>query len=122
MFTFNKSLRQFSTYCLIGVINTIVHFAVFCFANSIIGFQSISNLIGFFFGLCLSFVLNGKFTFKKKANFKSFIKFSISSGSLAFVFGWVGDVFVLQPHITFILYICINPLLGFLLAKYFAFK
>lgn len=114
--------RQFITYCLIGLLNTAIHFLAFILFLKIVPYQTISNLLGFCLGLCFSFFMNSYFTFKEKPNVKKFIKMVLTSGGLAFFFGFLGDSFQFSPFVTFGLYIIINPIIGFLLTKYYVFS
>lgn len=66
--------------------------------------------------------MNAHFTFRKKTDFKKFIKMMLSSGGLAVFFGFLGDLYVLSPFITFGIYIVVNPIIGFLLTKYYVFS
>lgn len=118
----NKSLCEFISYCAIGVINTATHYAVFYFTLTLITLQSIANTLGFCFGLIVSFFLNSKITFKKKVSFIRFLKLGLTSGFVALLFGAMGDILSLHPNLTFIVYVIVNPIIGFLLAKYFVFK
>lgn len=116
------STRQFITYCLIGLLNTAIHFFSFLFFIKIFNYQTVSNLLGFCFGLCFSFFMNAYFTFKKKPDIKKFIKMTMTSGGLAVSFGFLGDSLQLNPFFTFALYIIVNPVIGFMLTKYFVFS
>ena len=117
-----KSIREFVCYCTIGVINTAVHYAVFKLTLVVIAWQFIANTFGFSCGLIVSFFLNSKFTFKRQMSLFRFIKLGIANGSIAFLFGAIGDIFCLHPTFTFIIYVIVNPVIGFLLAKFFVFK
>ena len=118
----NKSLREFISYCAIGVLNTAVHYAVFYFTLTLISLQSIANTLGFCCGLIVSFFLNSKITFKKKVSLLRFMKLGLASGVVALLFGAMGDILSLHPTLTFISYVIVNPVIGFLLAKFFVFK
>lgn len=115
-------IRQFTVYCLIGLLNTAIHFFSFLFFLNFINYQTVSNFLGFCLGLCFSFFMNAHFTFKQKVDFKKFIRMALTSGALAIIFGFIGDSFQFRATITFSLYILINPLIGFLLTKYYVFS
>lgn len=114
--------REFFCYCLIGVVNTAVHYAVFMGIVSLGLLQTVANGLGFLFGLTTSFLLNSSITFKKKTTVPRFLKLAIVSGALALVFGALGDFSRMNPSLTFVLYVLVNPVVGFLLAKYFVFR
>lgn len=117
-----KEFKQFICFCLIGLINTAIHFIVFISLLKFIPYQSIDNFVGFTFGLLFSFFTNAKFTFKQKATKYKFLKMLIVSGSLSFIFGVIGDFFCLNPILTFVLYIIINPIFSFLFIKKIVFN
>lgn len=112
----------FIIYCAIGVFNTLIHYCAFSFLINYISYQSVANFIGFVFGLVSSFVLNGKITFNKRLTTTVFFKHVCCNGALAFLFGLFGDVSNLEPSYTFLIYLAINPIVGFVIAKYIVFK
>ena len=117
-----KSLREFISYCTIGVLNTAVHYVVFRGLLTIVSLQTIANTLGFCCGLVVSFFLNSRFTFKTKVSFFRCFKLGLASGAVALVFGALGDILALHPTLTFVSYVLVNPVIGFLLAKYFVFR
>lgn len=119
---FQISARQFITYCLIGFFNTAIHFFAFLFFLKIFNYQTISNFLGFCLGLCFSFFMNAYFTFKEKPDLKKFVRMALTSGGLAFSFGFLGDFFKFNPFVTFGLYVVVNPIIGFILTKYYVFS
>ena len=119
---FKKNATQFFVYCIIGFLNTVVHYCGFMGSIVFLKYQSMSNLFGFILGVSVSFYLNGKFNFKKELNKLRFLKMVCASGSLSFIFGFLGDSFSLDPNITFVIYVLFNPIFGFILTKYYVFK
>lgn len=72
------SLKQFITFSIIGVINTLIHYCVFItLINTTELHYLISSSIGYCFGLINSYILNKKITFKSTNNnvFSEFLKF-----------------------------------------------
>lgn len=66
------SLKQFIKFCLVGVINTAVDFAVYLFLTRIFGLYFLAaNFISVFVAMSCSFVFNKYWTFK---NFDSRIQ------------------------------------------------
>lgn len=117
-----KSFKEFISYCVIGVLNTAVHYAAFRSVLSVVSLQTIANTLGFFCGLVVSFFLNSRITFKKEVSFLRFLKLGLASGAVALAFGALGDILALHPTLTFVSYVFVNPVIGFLLAKHFVFK
>lgn len=122
MFKARSSVRQFLIFCLIGVINTIIHLSVFSFVLNYVSTQALSNAIGFLFGLVFSFFMNAKFTFRQKTNLTKFLKMGAVSGALSVFFGALGDMNQWNPFITFLLYVCFNPLISFISVKFLVFS
>lgn len=76
-YIFNGKLKHLSRFSMIGVINTLIDFAVFTIFNSLFGVSYIlSQGLGYSLGVANSFLLNKKWTFEdRKANKKSFYEF-----------------------------------------------
>jgi len=61
-------IRQFMTFCGVGVINTIVGLTVILVLSEIFHVHyMIANVLGYAVGLCVSFTLNRRFTFAAAA-------------------------------------------------------
>jgi putative flippase GtrA len=63
--------RTFITFCIIGVINTAIHFVIYklIYLYDVI----VANTIAFICASIFSYLANAKFTFKEKAESKSFV-------------------------------------------------
>ena len=60
-----KSLKQFIKFCLVGVANTAIDFAVYYFLTRIAGFYFLAaNLLSVFVAMSFSFIFNKFWTFK----------------------------------------------------------
>lgn len=114
--------RQPLVYGLIGLINTAVHFVVFWGIVNIGASQAISNALGFTTAVIISFILNAHFTFRQIPTLRRFLRMYGSMLFVSWSFGWIGDTFELLPAITFLIYCIINPIVGFLVTKYFVFR
>lgn len=68
---FNGKLKLFSRFSATGVINTLVDFIVFTICSSIFGvYYTISQIIGYSFGVANSFIFNKKWTFESNGDNK----------------------------------------------------
>lgn len=114
--------RQPVIYGLIGLVNTAAHFVVFWGVVNIGASQAISNAVGFSAAVIISFILNARFTFRRIPTLKCFLRMYGSMLFVSWSFGWIGDTFDLLPVITFLIYCIINPIVGFLVTKYFVFR
>ncbi|BEB50441.1 TPA: GtrA family protein [Escherichia coli] len=71
-------LKEFIKYCIVGGGNTLFTVCVIFFMM-FMGFGIfISNAIGYFLGIILSFVVNTKFTFNKQITIPIFFKFLVT--------------------------------------------
>jgi len=75
-------LRHISRFSMVGVMNTAVDFLMFTLCQSVFGIgYSISQIIGYSFGVINSFILNKKFTFDdrkvSKKTFQELLQFVI---------------------------------------------
>lgn len=115
-----KGIREFLIYCFIGIANTGIHFFVFFLCTNFYS-QALSNSLAFTVAVVFSFFCNSIITFKEKPTRLKFIRMYFSMLFVSAGFGYIGDYFSLQPLITVFLYFIINPVIGFLVTKYFVF-
>lgn len=115
-------IREFITYGLIGILNTLIHFICFLLLLEIIKYQTIANFFGFMAGLIFSFFMNAKFTFKQDVSLIKFVKMTLVSGGISIFFGFIGDYLSLSPYLTFSVYVLVNPIIGFLLTRFYVFN
>jgi putative flippase GtrA len=72
------NLKQFITFSIIGVINTLIHYGVFIILlNTTKLHYLLSSTIGYFIGIINSYILNKNITFKSKSknHLAEFFKF-----------------------------------------------
>jgi len=117
-------LFQFIRYNLVGIVNTIVGFAII-FSLMFIGISPImSNLIGYIIGSILSFYLNSKYTFKAKTTKKDAIKFFtilLFSYALNFItLKWL--LAIIDPYLAQFFSAIVYTLSSFLLVKFIVFR
>ena len=75
-------LRYISRFSMVGVMNTAVDFLMFTLCQSVFGIgYSVSQIIGYSFGVINSYILNKKFTFEdrkvSKKTFQELLQFVI---------------------------------------------
>jgi len=119
--------REFLAFCTIGVVNTVVDFAVFFLAIELLGADKITaNVLAWFFAVQLSYVLNSRLTFTQAAhqlNFKALGKFMLS-GIVGMVVATLALLLLSQfMHLMLakLVSIFIGLVFNFSLAKYFVF-
>lgn len=65
-----EKLLQFLKYCIVGVLNTIVTFAVIYICKSFLGWNLyVSNVLGYVAGVANSFLCNKSWVFKSKGGY-----------------------------------------------------
>lgn len=113
----------FRKYVTVGLLNTIIHWAIFIVLNVLLNNdQSFSNLIAFITTVSISYVLNAKYTFKKKKNITKYIMFVFFMGILSFSIGKIADIVNANAIFTLISFSGISLIIGFLFSKYVIFK
>lgn len=114
---------QFLKYALVGVINTCIHWVSFFslylyFPSS----QAICNFSAFVVAVTISFILNSRWTFKRKATKVRYILFTGFMGLVAVGVGAVSDAAKLNPVITVMVFSATSLFIGFIYSKFFVFK
>lgn len=118
----NLELRELIVYSLIGVLNTGIHFFVFIGVVKYFHSQALANAFGFTVAVIVSFFLNSRFTFKKNPTRERFFRMYFAMLFVSVIFGALGDICNVYPIVTFIIYCILNPLIGFVVTKYFVFR
>jgi len=118
----NKNWREILLYGLIGLANTAIHFCVLWCVYRWLNSQAIGNLCGFLVAVTFSFIMNSRFTFKKKPTIQRFLKMVAVMSGLSYCSGLVGDICSIHPILTFIAYSAVSYIVGFVLTKKFVFS
>ena len=116
-------LKLFARYTSIGVINTLIHWAVF--AVCIYAFhtsQALANFAGFVVAVSFSFFANARFTFKVRTTTMRYMLYVGFMGTLSAVVGWEADRVDLAPIATLIVFSAISLICGFIYSKYIVFR
>jgi len=76
-YIFNEKLKSVSRFSIIGILNTLIDFAVFTISHSLFGINySVSQTAGYSFGVINSFIFNKNWTFENRnANKKTVHEF-----------------------------------------------
>ncbi|MBP2033865.1 putative flippase GtrA [Clostridium algifaecis] len=128
---FNGKLKLLSRFSATGVLNTIIDFAIFTICESLLGIHyTISQVIGYSFGVANSFVFNKKWTFDHNNSNKKmihelfqFIVVNIISliVTLIFIKALVND-FNINVYVSKIIVTLIAQVINFLLYKIWVFN
>lgn len=119
----SNMLKLFARYTSIGVINTLIHWAVF--AVCIYAFhtsQTLANFAGFVVAVSFSFFANARFTFKARTTTMRYMIYVGFMGTLSAVVGWEADKVSLAPIATLILFSAISLVCGFIYSKFIVFR
>lgn len=117
-----KKARQPLTYAVIGVVNTAIHLLVFLFVIELGCTQALSNVFAFLAAVTVSYLLNARFTFRTSLKFNRYCRMALIMAVFSYLFGFIGDTYQFNPILTFFVYCLINPILGFVVSKYFVFS
>lgn len=115
-------MNIFLRYASVGVMNTLVHWAIFglmLFSGSP---QSISNVVAFCIAVTVSFFANAKWTFKKEATTIRYMVYVLFMGIMAFSVGLGADKVGLNPIATLVSFSVISLICGFIYSKLVVFK
>ena len=112
-----------SSYTVIGIANTVIHWQVFFVLRAALDLsQALSNLLAFCVAATFSFFVNATFTFGVAASVGRYLVFMLCLGSLSLAVGWMGDSWRLPGLVTVVVFSLSSLVCGFLLAKYLVFR
>jgi len=122
-----EKIRIFIKYISVGILNTIVGYGTIFFLMYIHFSPEISNIIGYVFGISVSYILNKNFTFRSEnSHSRALPKFLISLG-ISYVFNLLTLMFcihvlTINPYVAQIISGAVYTLSGFIFFKYYAFR
>ena len=115
--------KGLSSYTVIGVANTLIHWQIFFLLSVAAGFsQAVSNLAAFCVAASFSFYMNAQFTFTASATVAGYLLFLFGMGALSLGVGHLGDVWQLHGLLTVVLFSALSLVFGFLYSKYVVFR
>ena len=116
-------MGEFVRYCLVGVVNTIIGFGLVLLFGLVL-IPELANLLGYSIGVCISYVLNSRFTFRgKKGNFaRFFFCVLLAYGANLFALFVLYRVLGYEAIISQLFSAAIYTICSFLLSRYFAFR
>ncbi|WP_343553212.1 GtrA family protein [Pantoea sp.] len=115
-------LKLFARYSSIGVINTLLHWAVFALLYALGSSQSIANVAAFCLAVTFSFYANARWTFNSEATGKRYSLYVIFMGAVALGIGHLADRIVLNPLITLITFSLVSLIAGFIYSHFIVFR
>ena len=113
----------FSTYALVGLANTLLHWQMFFVLRVAVGLdQSTSNLAAFCVAASFSYYLNAIYTFDATLSAMGYLVFLCLMGALSYVVGYLGDRWQIHGLLTVAAFSLLSLMLGFLLSRYVVFR
>lgn len=115
--------KLFTKYGVVGVLNTIIHWAFFLFFYyQLLQTQAISNLIAFFIAVTFSFFVNARFTFNSSVSVQRYLLYVVFMGAMSWLVGYLADSWKINPILTMIIFSLISLTLGFVYSNYVVFR
>ncbi|MDH0052969.1 putative flippase GtrA [Pantoea sp. PA1] len=113
----------FRKYLVIGIINTAIHWVIFCILFYVfINNQALANFGAFCFAVTFSFFANAKWTFTTEATTIRYVLYVLFMGGVASLVGWASDKCTLPPLVTLICFSIISLVVGFTYSKLIVFR
>lgn len=118
--------RQFVIFCLIGAINTAVHFIVAIFLIEMLAAtQVVANSTAFLVANIGSYLANSILNFKVALSLSRYGRFLLSSLSviiLVLVVSAIADHYRIRYLYTLVALTVLSPVMSFLMVRYFTFR
>lgn len=113
----------FTRYFTVGVLNTVLHWAVFFVLIGIFDLGTAwANLLAFFVAVTFSFFMNANYTFRASPTKSRYFYFVMFMAMLSFGIGWLSDYLMLPSLFALIAFSLMSLFLGFLYSRYFVFR
>lgn len=127
MINLKEAFPQIFRFSIVGLINTIVAYSIIFVLMYIGKPPELSNLIGYFVGIILSYNLNRRYTFKSKASYLRSVPMFFMAISVAYVVNFLMlemclYVLNINPFISQIIGGVFYTTTGFFLMKFIAFR
>jgi len=122
-----KNNQYFIKYILVGGFNSFISYSIIFFLMYFGMIAEISNFIGYFFGILMSYYVNKRFTFSSsEGHQKTFMKF-IGSMSIAYIVNLFLLIILIRflnfnEYLSQLLSGIAYTLVGFILSKKWVFK
>lgn len=115
--------KGFSSYTVIGVANTLIHWQLFFVCRSAFDFsQATSNFLAFCVAASFSFYMNTLYTFRVLASWWRYLLFMGCMGGLSLLTGWLADRWRLPGIVTLVVFSLLSLVGGFVLSKWVVFR
>jgi putative flippase GtrA len=115
-----KALRkEFSTYAVVGLANTLIHWQLFYVLNTAAELsQAASNVSAFCVAATFSFYVHALYTFETGASVLRYLMYVFSMGVMSYVVGHFADVWKLHGLVTVALFSLLSLVCGFFFSRF----
>lgn len=121
--TNSRWFATFKRYTSVGVVNTLLHWAVFLLLHwGLEVSQSLANLTAFSLAVSFSFFANARYTFQQKASLLRYVSFVVAMGILSYLTGSLADSLGAHPLLTLITFSALSLVLGYLYSAFCVFR
>lgn len=115
--------KGFSSYTLIGGVNTLIHWQLFYVFSTALDFsQAVSNFLAFCVAVSFSFYVNATCTFAMSASLARYLAFVACMGALSLGVGWLADRWGVPGIVTVMVFSVVSLVCGFLLSRWVVFR
>lgn len=115
--------KEFSTYAVIGVANTLIHWQLFYVLTTAAELsQAVSNFSAFCVAASFSFYVNALYTIDSKTSIPAYLALMGGMGLLSYGIGHVADVLDWPGVLTVTLFSLLSLMCGFFFWKFVVFR
>jgi putative flippase GtrA len=115
--------KGFSSYTVIGVANTVIHWQLFFVFRAAFDLsQAISNFFAFCVAASFSFYVNAIYTFAMPASLPRYGLFMLCMGGLSLGVGRLADRWRVAGIVTVLVFSLVSLVCGFLLSRWVVFR
>ena len=122
-----ENLKEFLRYILVGGFNTLIGYTIIASLFYVGFFPELSNFIGYFIVIFISYFLNKKYTFRSEGSYKKNLTRFILSMLIAYLFNLLTfEIFYrilsVNIYLSQIYAVVVYALIGYFLSKKWVFK
>ena len=115
--------KGFSSYAVIGVANTLIHWQMFFVLTTAAEFsQALGNFLAFCVAASFSFYVNAVYTFNSRVSMWRYLLFVGFMGMLSYGLGFIADSYGIRRLVTVVTFSLLSLFLGFLYARFVVFR
>ena len=111
--------KEFSTYTVIGVANTLIHWQLFYVLSTAAELsQAVSNFSAFCVAATFSFYVHALYTFEAGASVLRYLLYVFFMGGMSFVVGHYADVWKIHGLVTVGSFSLLSLVCGFFFSRF----